>query len=181
MAFGSGSGGNDGQLPIAEINITPLTDVMLVLLIIAMVIAPTLAFKGKDLRLPDVEKAQEFKEEDNLLQVDAMGAYYFNQELITLEELGGAFDALVTDAGSGEVTLIIAADPTITYQQVLTLWNKATQHKIERIVLAGEVVDQHGNSLLRDEGTQTPSTSDPAVAPATPPTASDTSAGEVVP
>lgn len=151
MAFGSGSGGNDGQLPIAEINITPLTDVMLVLLIIAMVIAPTLAFKGAKMQLPDVEKAQEFKEEDNLLQVDATGAYFFNQEPITFEALGGAFDELVSNAGTGEVTLIIAADPSITYQQVLTLWNLATEHKIERIVLAGEVVDQRGNSLLKGE------------------------------
>ncbi|MCG3150928.1 MAG: hypothetical protein GEEBNDBF_00194 [bacterium] len=163
MAFGGGTSSNDGQLPIAEINITPLTDVMLVLLIIAMVIAPTLAFKGAPMNLPQVDKPQQFDEADNLVQIAADGSLYFNQEPITLEALGPAMDELVTAADRDTVTLIIAADPSVAYQQVLNLWNFATAHKVERIVLAGDVVDQHGRSLLTPADTRAA----PAETPAT--------------
>lgn len=146
MAMGSPG---SADAPIAEINITPLTDVMLVLLIIAMVIAPTLAIQGAPLNLPKVEQPQEFDLEDNLLQITADGSLFFNQEPIDAERLGQAFAALTEAAGNDVVTLIIAADPAVAYQQVLDMWNLATENKIERIVLAGDVVDQYGRSLLR--------------------------------
>jgi biopolymer transport protein TolR len=55
MAMTSGGGGT--HLPMSEINVTPLVDVMLVLLIIFMVTAPHLE-KGVDVKLPEVAAAQ---------------------------------------------------------------------------------------------------------------------------
>ena len=58
MAFTSSSGRT--QTSLAEINITPLVDVVLVLLIIFMVVTPMLQ-RGKDVRLPEVHKPDKEK------------------------------------------------------------------------------------------------------------------------
>lgn len=160
MAFSNGGGFNDGATPIAEINITPLTDVMLVLLIIAMVAAPTLVYQGRAAKLPKVEQTREFKENENLLEVDDQGQLYFNRELITEDalKLALADTVVAADASKEPATLLIAGSPDMSYQTILNLLNLATEAKVEDLVLVADVVDQTGASLLHRDGNVPPTT-----------------------
>ncbi|HYE78651.1 MAG TPA: biopolymer transporter ExbD [bacterium] len=154
MALGNGGGGTDGAAPIAEINITPLTDVMLVLLIIAMVAAPTLMYQGRSATLPKVEQTREFEEDENLLELDAAGQLYFNREPIADADLKAALDEQVkaNEEANEPTTLLIAGSPQASYQRILDLMNLATETGVENLVLVGDVVDQTGASLLHRDG-----------------------------
>ena len=84
MAFSSGS----GKGPMADINVTPLVDVMLVLLIIFMITAPMLTHKVKiDLPQPNPNVVQpENPPEPVRLKIDQSGALYWNDTPV--DELG---------------------------------------------------------------------------------------------
>ena len=80
MAFSSNSGGG----PMADINVTPLVDVMLVLLIIFMITAPLMAHKVKvELPLATLDKKPELKAPPVTVTVKADGKIYWNDEPMT--------------------------------------------------------------------------------------------------
>ncbi|MBX3711713.1 MAG: biopolymer transporter ExbD [Lysobacter sp.] len=86
MAF---STGNDSGTPMSEINVTPLVDVMLVLLIIFMITAPLMSHKTK-VELPEANYLT--RETDNpkptiTIAVTSDGRYFFNDEPVTRELL----------------------------------------------------------------------------------------------
>lgn len=73
----------------SEINITPLTDIFLVLLIIMMVVAPLLDQQGLNLVVPDKVEAEKIQKENKILSVvvDDNDNYYINDELIEPTQL----------------------------------------------------------------------------------------------
>jgi biopolymer transport protein ExbD len=80
MAFSSNSGGG----PMADINVTPLVDVMLVLLIIFMITAPLMSHKVKiELPVATLEVKPELKQPPMTLAVKANGELYWNDERMT--------------------------------------------------------------------------------------------------
>ena len=86
MAFSSG---NDSGGPMAEINVTPLVDVMLVLLIIFMITAPLMTHKIQ-VKLPEAnlsEPAKEAKIPPITVAVQENGSLYWNDEPITRDLL----------------------------------------------------------------------------------------------
>ena len=86
MAFGSLEGEEDNA-PLAEINMVPLIDVMLVLLVIFIVTAPLLSHSIK-LDLPKASaQVISAKSEKIDLSIDADGVRYWNQEALTRDEL----------------------------------------------------------------------------------------------
>lgn len=92
MAMGTGNpfDNDDYAAPMAEINTTPLVDVMLVLLVIFLVTAPMLTQAVK-LELPN-ETATEIADENPItLSINAEGAYFWGDESITLEQLEQRF------------------------------------------------------------------------------------------
>jgi biopolymer transport protein ExbD len=85
MALG-GFDKEDFQAPMAEINTTPLVDVMLVLLVIFLVTAPMLTQAVK-LELPQETSAPIHDENPITLSIDASGKYFWNDQIITAEAL----------------------------------------------------------------------------------------------
>ena len=80
MAFSS----NAGSGPMADINVTPLVDVMLVLLIIFMITAPLMSHKVKvELPAATLEKKPEILQPPVTLAVTADGQVYWNDEAVT--------------------------------------------------------------------------------------------------
>ncbi len=80
--------GTAGKGPQADINVTPLVDIVLVLLIIFMVITPMLQ-EGPELDLPKVQNAEskEDEEEELLISVTKEGEFYLGEELRALDLL----------------------------------------------------------------------------------------------
>ena len=85
MAFSSNSSGGG---PMADINVTPLVDVMLVLLIIFMITAPLMSHKVKvDLPQATLEEKPEIEQPPITLAVTADGQVYWNDEAVTRDLL----------------------------------------------------------------------------------------------
>jgi biopolymer transport protein ExbD len=117
MAFGQLEQG-DAPQHLSEINVTPLVDVMLVLLIIFIVTAPLLTHHVK-LNLPKAE-AQVSKVEDPIvISMTREGQVYWNEAFIAASELQIRFQELVM--GGADPTVELRADGKVQYQQVVHL------------------------------------------------------------
>ena len=116
MAFSSDSGGGR---PMAEINVTPLVDVMLVLLIIFMITAPLMSHKVK-VELPE---ANLDKREETQIQVTPItiavedsGALYWNDEPVTKSVIESRFSVEAQKTPQPQVN--VRGDKTAKYKLV---------------------------------------------------------------
>ena len=116
MAFSSNSGGG----PMAEINVTPLVDVMLVLLIIFMITAPLMSHKIRiDLPQANPNVQQENPPEPIDLAVKESGEIYWNDELVTDAMLQAQLR--VSAQKNPQPELQIRADKDTKYQLLATV------------------------------------------------------------
>lgn len=130
MAFGSMESGSDGT-PLAEINMVPLIDVMLVLLIIFMVTAPLLTHAVK-VDLPKASSAPNESKRGNVqLAIDAQSQIFWNGEPVSNEVL----NQKLADAAKQEPQpeLHIRAEKTTPYDQVAKLMSSAARNGLSRI------------------------------------------------
>lgn len=130
MAFGSMQD-NGRQAPMAEINVVPLVDVMLVLLIIFIITAPLLTHSVK-IDLPKAESAPNITQPEHVeLAIRADGSLFWNGEPVTLEQLSPRFAAKVTQAPKTE--LHIRADKLAHYEHVARVMSIAAKAGMARI------------------------------------------------
>ena len=110
MAFSSGGGGG----PMADINVTPLVDVMLVLLIIFMVTAPTLSYPiDIDLPQKSLNPPPQVKEPPPpiALRIDANGQVYWNEAAQPISALENLMEVEVNRDPQNQPQLEIDTDP----------------------------------------------------------------------
>ncbi|MGO4702589.1 ExbD/TolR family protein [Dyella sp. 2RAB6] len=129
MAFSSGS----GKGPMADINVTPLVDVMLVLLIIFMITAPILTHKVKiDLPQPNPNVIQPENPPDPIrLKIDQAGALYWNDTPV--DELGLRAQIAVIASQSNQPELQINADDGVAYEHVARVLAAAKSYGLTKI------------------------------------------------
>ncbi|GAA5002151.1 biopolymer transporter ExbD [Pseudoluteimonas lycopersici] len=126
MAFAN----RDAALPVAAINITPLVDVLLVLLVIFMVTAPVLA-RSIDVRLPQsVDKAPKPALQLQL-RVDAAGGYWLDNAAIERSALVAALRA-ATERDPG-LQLVLRSDDDGDYQGFVSALSAAREAGIQGI------------------------------------------------
>ena len=125
MAMGLASGGRRrrrgrGRAPMAEINVTPLVDVMLVLLIIFMVTAPLL-MAGVPVDLPD-SRAKALAQESNqvTLSVDRSGQVFIDDAPVPTGALAARLDALHCAAGDPPL-ITLRGDRGLDYGRVMAV------------------------------------------------------------
>lgn len=116
MAIGK-KGGRQRHRPVAEINVTPMVDVMLVLLVIFMVTAPLMT-AGVQVDLPKTSAAP-IKGDDQPLSVsvDANGEVYIQETKVTIDELVPKLQAIT--AQKPETRIFIRGDKGIDYGRVM--------------------------------------------------------------
>lgn len=139
MAFGSmESGGEDA--PLTEINMVPLIDVMLVLLIIFIVTAPLLTHAVK-VDLPKASSSVNQTKPDNIqIAIDADSRLYWNGEI--LEEAQFAERLAAAGALQPQPELHIRAERTTPYEKVAQVMSEAARNGLSRI---GFITDPSGN------------------------------------
>ncbi|WP_239689589.1 ExbD/TolR family protein [Aquitalea pelogenes] len=116
MAFGSFDKGPGA--PMAEINTTPLVDVMLVLLVVFIITAPLLTNSVK-LDLPQAAAAaHQDKPEQIRLSINAAGALFWNDQPVSQSALAARFAAAVQS--NPKVELNLRADKSVRYELVAT-------------------------------------------------------------
>jgi biopolymer transport protein ExbD len=117
---------------MAEINVTPLVDVLLVLLIIFMITAPVLAHKIKvDLPQPNPNPPPSTPLDPIHLRIDQGGALYWND--IPVDELGLKAQLAVIAPQSNQPEIQIAADDAVAYQHVARVLADAKSYKLVKI------------------------------------------------
>ena len=116
---------------ISQINVTPLVDVMLVLLVIFMVTAPIIQ-QGVQVNLPQA-KAAAIPGTDELLVVSIAknGRIYLNDNVMTLNELGAKMRAIRSNLGDKQV--YVRADQDVRYGLVMQTIAELKQAGIDRV------------------------------------------------
>ncbi|HET7775390.1 MAG TPA: biopolymer transporter ExbD [Azospira sp.] len=133
MSFGSFSEGGVTQ-PMAEINTTPLVDVMLVLLVIFIITAPLLN-QAVPVDLPKVSASQvEQKPKIIQLALDGENRVFLNGEAIHGEVLGSRLQGLA----EGEAELHLRADRATRYEKVAEVMATAQRAGIAKIAFVTE-------------------------------------------
>ncbi|MFI5395666.1 MAG: protein TolR [Candidatus Binatia bacterium] len=131
MAFEEQGGG-----AISNINVTPLVDVMLVLLVIFMVTAPILQ-QGVTINLPKVKAAALTGEEQQLVvAVNRSGQVYLNDTPMTISELGPKLQAILKTRPDGQVFL--RADQSVRYGEVMRVIATVKGAGVERLGMVTE-------------------------------------------
>ena len=141
MAGSSGDGGRRSRRrPVmAEINVTPMVDVMLVLLIIFMVSAPLLTV-GVPLDLPQTQ-AKSLEQDKNplTLSVNLKGQVFLNETEIGLDDLVPKLKA-ITDARAGlDERIFVRGDKKVDYGTVMKVMGRLSAAGFRRVALVTEV------------------------------------------
>ena len=148
MALGGGGGGSSGgrgrrrarKRPLSEINVTPLVDVMLVLLIIFMISAPLLTV-GVPVELPKTEaSAVETEEEPVTVSIDKDGAIFIGDGEVTWDMLA----IRVAEEGGDkarEKAVFIRADGRAPYQAVARVMARLSANGFTKLNLITDTAE----------------------------------------
>jgi biopolymer transport protein TolR len=141
MAGSSGGGGRRGRrrAVMAEINVTPMVDVMLVLLIIFMVSAPLLTV-GVPLDLPQTQaKSLEQDKTPLQLSVDIKGKVFINDTEVSMAELIPKLKAITDARGGLDERIFMRADKKADYGTVARVMGQLSGAGFKRLALVTEV------------------------------------------
>lgn len=156
MALGGGGAGQGHgrgrrrarRRPLSEINVTPLVDVMLVLLIIFMISAPLLT-TGVPVELPKTEAGTVPTDNEPVtVSIDQAGAIFIDKDEVSFEALLAGVGQSIAEAERDDTPIFVRADGRAPYQAVarvmarlsaggFTKLNLITDTSSEGVVLAG--------------------------------------------
>ena len=128
--------GRGRRAPMADINVTPLVDVMLVLLIIFMVTAPLLT-AGVPVNLPDSRaKPLDQDKEPTEISLDADGRIFIAKDEIAADALPARLDAIAAESGEGDPPQVyLRADRALDYGQVMRVMGELNRAGLNRVAL----------------------------------------------
>ena len=140
--MGMGGGGGRGEVN-ADINVTPMADVMLVLLIIFMVITPMLQ-KGVNVELAKthnpIDMTEADKEDSVLVAVARDGKFYLNQERVNIDDLAGKVTELI--GARLDKTIFVKGDFRAKYGDIVKVVDNLRAAGVDKIGLLTEKVDE---------------------------------------
>jgi biopolymer transport protein TolR len=163
---GGGRGQRNGRYrPLAEINVTPLVDVMLVLLIIFMVTAPLIS-TSVNIDLPKVSATPLNQDSEPLkVQVDAQGNVFLQDDPVQLPDLVTKLQAIAQDHKDRRIFL--RGDKANSYERILTVMATIIQGGFTKVAL---LTDPSGAPSTAAPGGATPASASPSAAPLPPAT-----------
>ena len=136
-----GSGGGRGEVT-SEINVTPMADVMLVLLIIFMVITPMLQ-KGQNVELAKTHNPTDMPAADHddavLVAVTRDGKYWLNKEKITIDQLSVRVNDLLST--KLDKTVFVRSDARAKYGDVVAVVDTIRNAGVDKVGLFAERID----------------------------------------
>lgn len=134
---GGGSDDGEGYKPLAEINVTPFVDVMLVLLIIFMVAAP-LMVQGVPVDLPKTSASKlGTVKKPMVVTMAGDGNLYIRDEQVTRETLVPRLMAIKSQEG-GEGIVYVRADKKIAYGEVMEILGRVGESGFARVSLLSQ-------------------------------------------
>ena len=144
-----------------EINITPLTDIFLVLLIIMMVIAPSFQSLDNNIKMPEINSGLAIEQKNATVSITKDGSFYVNDEKISCEFLEDELSAIISGLEKKEV--VVRADKETKSSEIMKVMKAAQNAGFEKLVVAGEPLTKKQQNELKKkselETTQTLETS----------------------
>jgi len=160
---GGRSGRRSRRAPMAEINVTPFVDVMLVLLIIFMVTAPLLA-SGVPINLPESRANPIDQTPDQVtISIDDAGIVYIDDSAIEPGGLPAALDLIDRGAEGQPPIIVLRGDRTLQYGRIMAVMgelNRAGLNSISMVTSSGSANSPTEDTTEAEEsvtdGSQTP-------------------------
>lgn len=119
-----------------EINITPLTDIFLVLLIIMMVVAPTFQSNDTSITIPEINSGVSIEQKNATVSVTKEGNLYLNGTPIDEENLVTELIELKNFIEKPE--LVVKADEKVKSAKIMEIMNAAQDAEYKKLIVAGE-------------------------------------------
>ena len=137
MAFTTREGKT--QTALAEINMVPFIDIVLVLLIIFMVTAPVIQ-SGIDINVPKTQVVREIAEEKLVVMIDKEQTLYLQSQKVNLNELGDKIHEKLLDPTRQSVYLM--ADQTVPFQVFATVLDALKAAGIENVSIVTQPLEK---------------------------------------
>ncbi|MBQ2644646.1 biopolymer transporter ExbD [bacterium] len=131
----------------SEINITPLTDIFLVLLIIMMVVAPTFQSNVSDINVPEINSGLSVEERAATVSITKEGEFYLNGEPIDLEILPQKLAEIKPTLKKPEV--LVKADAAAKSRDIMQVMRAAKDAEYEKLTVAGEPLSKKEQKELK--------------------------------
>lgn len=132
-SFGGFSSNRQQMGTVSEINMIPLIDVMLVLLIIFMITAPLLTHAIK-IDVPRVSSQPAEQDPESIdLAIKATGEMYWNNEQLDMDQLNEKMAQLVKDQEEKPINLRVRADGEVFYEQIAQVMAAARNTGVKRL------------------------------------------------
>ena len=148
MAFSS----NKKEKLFTEINITPLTDIFLVLLIIMMVVAPTFQSMDNAITVPEINSGVAIEQKNATIAITRDGQMFLNGTPITEEQLTDELVALKESIEKPEV--VVKADEKVKSAEIMKVMNAAQDAEYKKLIVAGEPLSKKEQKELKEENKQ---------------------------
>jgi biopolymer transport protein TolR len=140
MAFTT-SGGRT-QTSLSEINITPLVDVVLVLLIIFMVTAPVLQ-SGIDVAVPKTRTVKEVTEERLVITIDKGQRVFLGNDAVNINEIAAKIRQKIRDPQ--HQSIYVRADENVPFGAFATVMDSVKQSGISNVSIVTQPLEEHGS------------------------------------
>lgn len=141
MAFSTGSGDASTRPTLSEINVTPLVDVILVLLIIFMVTAPILQ-TGIEVQLPRTQTVEAVDPEQRaVITISRDELLFYRSEMVNFNLLA---DLLREDIGETDRPIFLQADEDVRWKTIVAVVDEIRQSGYARINLVTRPYEREG-------------------------------------
>jgi biopolymer transport protein TolR len=132
MAVSTGQGEDD---VMSTINITPFTDVLLVLLIIFIILASV----TKEPKMPDAKNTEKVKDSQIVVIIDEKNQIQIGSSQVDIQGAAAAFKQLADQTNHVYTSVIIKADPRANYGTILQVMDAAKNESLTNFGLANHI------------------------------------------
>jgi biopolymer transport protein TolR len=130
------------QTSLADINVTPLVDVVLVLLIIFMVTAPILQ-SGIEVAIPHTRTVKEITEERLVITIDRQQRVFLNNQPVNINQIGDQLHQKIRDP-EGQ-SIFVRADENVPFGAFATVMDAVKQSGITNVSIVTQPLEQNGS------------------------------------
>ena len=131
-----------------EINITPLTDIFLVLLIIMMVVAPTFQSVDNTITIPEVNSGTAIEQGKVIVSVTKDGTIFVDSKKSSIESIVSDLEAVKGDSENPEV--VVKADEKAKSSVIMAIMDAAQDAHYKKLIVAGEPLNKKDLKKLED-------------------------------